>query len=301
MTLSQIDRLAAWRALSPDASMEVVDRDSPCNPHEVAAVARSVLASRATSLSEGDRLNILEQLMIAYLETANLAAAFDCYHQIAAKFPATKSVRTTRLLGLYQEAQEKYDDAFTTYKEALERDETNLPVLRRIVALLVSKGEKQQAIEQLAKYLDSFMQDAEGWLYIATLYLSECMYTQASFALEELIMLRPANHLYHLRYADVQATMGDHVLALKHYCRAVELCRDNVRGLYGIRLMVPRVSAAIKGSVKSRGSDTLNGAPSIETLGELEKLTETRLNDVYSLAKTDATIQAVIRAWLRNS
>ena len=201
---------------------------------------------------------------------------------------------------MYQEGQGKYDEAFKTYTQALERDETNPHVLRRIIALLVARNQKQEAIEQLAKYLDTFMQDAEGWSYIATLYLTENMYAQASFALEELIMLRPGNHLHHLRYADVQATMGNHVLALKHYCRAVELCRDNVRGLYGMRLMIPKVSSALKDSGKSKGGDASDGAPSPDILRELDELTEERLKNVYSSAKQDPTIQAIFKAWLRS-
>ena len=94
MTSSQISQLAAWRALSPDASMDIIGGHGVYNPHQVVIVAESVLNSKGSGISLGERLNILEQLMIAHLETDDISAAFDCYREIAAKFPAHKSVRT---------------------------------------------------------------------------------------------------------------------------------------------------------------------------------------------------------------
>ncbi|TPX36957.1 hypothetical protein SmJEL517_g00953 [Synchytrium microbalum] len=302
MTAVQISQLASFRGIGPDCPMDLqVAGNSSYDLQKIISLSREVLKKSGSSLSEGEKLNIQEQLMIALLETGNVETAFDTYNDIAAKFPAQKSLRTTRLFGMYQEATGDHDAAFKTYKSALDRDETYLPIIRRVVGLMIGRGQRPQAIEQLVKYLDSFMQDAEGWLQISSLYLAENMYAQASFALEELILLRPGNHLYHLRYADVLGTMGNNVLALKHYCRAVELSTDNVRGLYGMRITISKLIAAVKVPGKSRGSDAAEGAPSLETLLDLYKLTEERLQDVYGSSGAKATIFSILKAWFRSS
>lgn len=53
-------------------------------------------------------------------------------------------------------------------------------------------------------------------------------------------MLQPQNHIFHLKYAEILYTQENIPLALKQFCRVVELCKDHVRGLYGIKLVRPR-------------------------------------------------------------
>jgi len=50
-------------------------------------------------------------------------------------------------------------------------------------------------------------------------------------------MLQPQNHIFHLKYAEVLYSQDSVGLALKQFCRVVELCKDHVRGLYGIKLV----------------------------------------------------------------
>lgn len=55
--------------------------------------------------------------------------------------------------------------------------------------------------------------------------------------MEEVLMLQPQNHIFHLRYAEILYTQDNIQLALKQFCRVVELCKDHVRGLYGMKLV----------------------------------------------------------------
>jgi hypothetical protein len=58
--------------------------------------------------------------------------------------------------------------------------------------------------------------------------------------MEEVLMLQPQNHIFHLKYAEILYTQDNIQLALKQFCRVVELCRDHVRGLYGIKMVTLR-------------------------------------------------------------
>jgi len=53
---------------------------------------------------------------------------------------------------------------------------------------LIAKGERQGAIRELNKYLESFGTDTEGWLQLSELFLQEGDYTRAAFCFEELIL-----------------------------------------------------------------------------------------------------------------
>jgi len=48
-----------------------------------------------------------------------------------------------------------------------------------------------EAITALNKFLDSSPTDAEAWAELSDLYLSEGMYQQAMFALEEVLLITP--------------------------------------------------------------------------------------------------------------
>ncbi|KAJ2789271.1 tetratricopeptide repeat domain-containing protein, partial [Coemansia linderi] len=115
----------------------------------------------------------------------------------------------------------------------LDKDPTNVLASKRLIAILKSQGQTSLAISELVTYLDTHGNDFEAWIELSHLYLAQHMYSQAAFCLEEVILLQPANHFFHLQYAELQYTMGNLDLALKEYLRVVELSTDNVRGFYG--------------------------------------------------------------------
>lgn len=105
------------------------------------------------------------------------------------------------------------------------------------------RGKYNEAIEALTKYLDTYYDDSEGWAELCNLYLSQHLYEQAAFCCEELVILQPANHIWYLKYAEILYTVNNFPLALKHYCKVLELCTDNVRALYGLQLVREKSSS----------------------------------------------------------
>lgn len=73
-----------------------------------------------------------------------------------------------------------------------ERDANILqPVLKRRIALLKCMGRIPDAIKALTSFLDASPTDAEAWAEISDLYLGEGLYQQATFALEEVMLITP--------------------------------------------------------------------------------------------------------------
>lgn len=92
----------------------------------------------------------------------------------------------------------------------------------------------------MTKYLDTYYDDFEAWLELCEVYLNQYMYEQAAFCCEELVLLQPTNHIVYLKYAEILYTLQHYSLALKHYCKVLELCTDHVRALYGLHLVRTR-------------------------------------------------------------
>lgn len=108
-------------------------------------------------------------------------------------------------------------------------------VWKRRVALLRSLKRPTEAINQLTLLLDTFPNDTESWAELSDLYISQDMFSQASFCLEELILLQPFSHYVQAQYAEVLWILGKEACALKYWCRSVELCGDFLRGWFGVK------------------------------------------------------------------
>jgi tetratricopeptide (TPR) repeat protein len=249
------------------------------------------------------------------LDTGNLAVAKSQLKIIQSKFPATSS-RVFRLTGMVAEAEGNDDRALAIYRSALENDENSPPIRKRVIALQWASGDRTLAIESLVRYLDTYMQDFEGWMELSSMYLAEGLYQQAAFCVEELIVMRPSDHLLHIRYADIMRTLGKDELALKYYCSALEISKDQTRALYGLRLVTS--SLIEKGGVhhakgKAGGAkevallEELGDVPSLETLKALHKLAGDRLTALYdesakeasSAGKKAATeLHTIVKSWL---
>ncbi|KAG1092477.1 hypothetical protein G6F62_010947 [Rhizopus arrhizus] len=146
------------------------------------------------------------------------------------------SFRFRRLLGMRYEAQGLLDEAQEVYDSILQEDETNLLASKRQIALLKTKHKESEMVDALTKYLDTYYDDCEAWLELCEVYASKHMYEQAAFCCEEMILLQPSNHIFYLKYAEICYTMHQFPLALKHYCKVLDLCTDHVRALYGLHL-----------------------------------------------------------------
>ena len=163
------------------------------------------------------------------------------------------------------------------------------------------------AIQSLNKYLDTYYNDAEAWQELASLYLSQNLYSQAAFALEELILLAPSNTFFVLQYAEVLATMDDLPLAYKQYLRVLEMCGTEAlevdthhpnrqgpfaRALWGLKSVTSKliqrqrqtISSTQKGATgKGANKSTSIGDEKVERLEAVDAMvTDLLLNKAYA-------------------
>ncbi|CAI2180291.1 5517_t:CDS:2 [Funneliformis geosporum] len=215
------------------------------------------------------------------------------------RFPGSPRVKI--LEGMKLEADDKLDAALALYEEILQEDEANIAASKRRIAVYKAKGQDGQAIDALTRHLDTVYNDAEAWLELSALYLNYHLYQQAGFCLEELILLQPQNHFYHLKYAEVLFTSENIPVALKQFCRVLELCEDNIRALCGIKLCTSRLLNLSNISSAS----TSNSLHDMKTISDLNALAVERLSAMYSKnqhgRKTAIEIKNVVIDWLSQS
>lgn len=65
------------------------------------------------------------------------------------------------------------------------------PITKRRIALLRSLGRASDAISALIALLDFCPVDAESWAELADIYVSQGLYAQAIYSLEEVLVLSP--------------------------------------------------------------------------------------------------------------
>ena len=62
---------------------------------------------------------------------------------------------------------------------------------KRRIALLKTLNKTTEAITALNEFIDSSPTDAEAWAELADLYVTQGLYQQAIFALEEVLLITP--------------------------------------------------------------------------------------------------------------
>ncbi|RIA97295.1 TPR-like protein [Glomus cerebriforme] len=240
---------------------------------------------------------VYEQIFIAALDLGNDQLAIKCLENLDKRFP--ESPRVKILKGMKLEAEDKLDAALALYEDILKDDDANIAAIKRRIAVFKAKGQDQQAIEALTRYLDAFYSDSESWLELSALYLNFHLYQQAGFCLEELILLQPQNHFYHLKYAEILYTSDNITMSLKEFCRVVELCEDNVRALCGIKLCTSRLLNLPISAITSSSSST-NSPFDMKTISDLNALAVERLSTIYSKKRRGGSSANEITDWLNN-
>ncbi|KAG1472453.1 hypothetical protein G6F56_001531 [Rhizopus delemar] len=185
----------------------------------------------------------LQQLRMTNERLPEKIGIKHCIDQLKDRFTES-SFRFRRLLGMRYEAEGKLNEAQEVYDSILKEDETNLLASKRQIALLKANHKEKEMIQALTKYLDTYYDDCEAWLELSEAYNNRHMYEQAAFCCEEMILLQPSNHIFYLKYAEICYTMNQFPLALKHYCKVLELCEDHVRALYGLHLCATKVQGS---------------------------------------------------------
>lgn len=225
--------------------------------------------------------DVLEELFYASLRAGDVKLAERARSVISARFPAKEFPRTRRLEGLLAEARGDLETA-TAIAESLIKtsEESDVAARKRLVVLKTALGRRAEAIGLLTGYLDTFPADLEGWHMLASLYLEEGLFAQAQYAAEETVLLDPHNHLPHIRLAEILYTRGDLPTAVKYYCRALELCPDTPRALYGLK----RSTARLLGDGKRTDGEDAKWT-------ELNALANERLGVLYGKVGVNAAVE----------
>ncbi|XP_030375853.1 ER membrane protein complex subunit 2-like [Scaptodrosophila lebanonensis] len=224
-----------------------------------------------------ERHLILEQVIIAALDTARFDIATKCTKQLSAEFPG--SLRVLKFKAMRLEAMEQYDEAEKILDAIIAKDETNAAPRKRKIAILKARGRRVDAIKELNEYLKKFMSDQEAWHELCNLYLSEGEYGKAAFCMEEVLLHSPHSHLIHQRLADIRYTMGglEHIeTARTYYSQAIKLNPHNLRALYGLYLCCSFVA---------------NSRAAVSKRKEAQKLAQWALEQVAALTASNSPIK----------
>uniref|UniRef100_A0A0K8TQ66 ER membrane protein complex subunit 2 n=1 Tax=Tabanus bromius TaxID=304241 RepID=A0A0K8TQ66_TABBR len=190
-----------------------------------------------------ERHLILEQVIIAALDSNRIEVAEKCIRLLSKEFPGSMRVQKYKAMRL--EALERYDEALDVLDAIIKKDETNAAPRKRKIAILKAKGKNLEAIKDLCDYLKKFMSDQEAWHELCNLYLAEGEYAKAAFCMEEVLLHNPHSHLIHQRLAEIRYTMGgaeNIEIAKSYFAQAIKLNSNNLRALYGLYLCCNHIS-----------------------------------------------------------
>ncbi|KAK1783423.1 hypothetical protein QBC45DRAFT_388521 [Copromyces sp. CBS 386.78] len=262
------------------------------NPAKLPPSAALQLAQQAPRVLQGspsetvDQWATYENLLLSCLRTGDDEAAAKCMDQLEARFGADNE-RVMALRGLLSEAQAQgngeLEAVLKQYDAILEGNSTNIPITKRRIALLRSMGRVSDAASALVQLLDFSPTDAEAWSELSDLYFTQGLYSQAIYALEEVLLLSPNAWNIHARLGELQymaaTTSGNGggsqpkylAEALKRFARSIELCDDYLRGYYGLKLVTTSLlkEQAKQAKQTDDGEFTLPDSKTIERLDEL--------------------------------
>ncbi|KAI9800581.1 MAG: hypothetical protein M1833_003239 [Piccolia ochrophora] len=239
---------------------------------------------------------VYENLLLSCLRTRDDTCAHQCLERLTERFGESNE-RVMALKGMYEEAVAADEAALSknlrNYDSILADDPTNMPIAKRRVALLRSLSRPTDATAALVKLLEASPTDAEAWSELSDLYLSQGLYAQALFSLEEVLLMAPNAWNMHARMGEIvyisalapssggsSETDRRLVDSLRWFCRSVELCSYFLRGYYGLKLVSTRLLANTNGSEGDPPESDGLPAPSIAELQKLNQLATSRLAEI---------------------
>ncbi|ORY71993.1 uncharacterized protein BCR38DRAFT_454359 [Pseudomassariella vexata] len=278
--------------LPPATALQLAQHAPKILENSPGAVSTSALESLFSATETPELWIIYENLLLSCLRTGDEQSAHHCLGRLVNRF-GDDNERIMALIGLLKEADAE-DNAtlevvLKEYEQILENDPTNIPITKRRAALLRSLGRVSDAVTALIALLDFSPTDSEAWSELADLYFSQGLYSQAIFALEEILVLQPNAWNIHARLGEMllmaaktsQQTDASKQLseALKRFCRSVELCDDYLRGYYGLKLTTKQLLSDTKKSTKLPESGGLS-LPDAATLRKLDGLATEKLGEI---------------------
>ncbi|KAK4154583.1 hypothetical protein C8A00DRAFT_14277 [Chaetomidium leptoderma] len=254
-----------------------------------------------------------ENLILSCLRTGDDQAAHQCLKRLVARF-GTDNERVQALMGLVKEAEAnnngELEDVLKGYGEILSENDTNVPIAKRRIALLRSMGRLADAASALVQFLDFSPTDPEAWSELSDIYLSQGLYPQAIYAIEEVLVLAPnawnvcnptiprnlspmLMHLsqIHARLGELQymAATAPGVAngssqkylaeAIKRFSRSIELCDDYLRGYYGL-LLVSKKLLNDGAKATKQPEDSEFALPDTSTIERLNELATAKLSEI---------------------
>ncbi|KAH6672852.1 putative TPR repeat protein oca3 [Halenospora varia] len=230
--------------------------------------------------------------MLSCLRTGDEQSAHLCLQRLTARF-GSDNERLMAFRGLFQEATAKDDselkNVLEEYDVILAKDPSNMPVTKRRIALLKALRKIPEAITSLNALLDASPTDAEAWAELSELYLSQGMYPQAIFALEEVLLVTPNAWNIHARLGEVlyvaaSASEGGaerHLSeSMRRFCRSIELCDDYLRGYYGLKITTTRLLTTLSPNSRQSKADTGLPSPDIKNVERLNELATAKLSEI---------------------
>ncbi|GMI01845.1 hypothetical protein TrLO_g3153 [Triparma laevis f. longispina] len=214
-------------------------------PEEVMKLALPYL--QTGSLHSEEDLAILEQLIIAAIDTGNLEVAESGVTKLESRF--TDSSRVLRLRGLVYESASNYPAALELYQNLLAKNPSNLFAHKRIYA--ISKAQGVNVVPSLLSYLKENQGDVQGWYELADQYMALADWQGAAFALEECVLLDPLSSHLHTLLGECYYTLSNStspnvsknftsepliLMSRRHFSEALNLKRGSVRALMGLAL-----------------------------------------------------------------
>ncbi|KAI2623294.1 tetratricopeptide [Hypoxylon sp. NC1633] len=256
------------------------------------AISNSVFQSLLSAAETPELWTTYENLLLSCLRTGDDESAHQCLARLVNRFGQSNE-RIMALKGLLKEAGANDAAALEVilkeYDQILQDTPTNIPILKRRVALLRSIGRISDSVSALTSLLEISPTDAEAWAELADLYFSQGLYSQAIFALEEVLVLQPNAWNFHARLGEIlfvsaksSHNAGQMSQALKRFSRSIELCDDYLRGYYGLKLATKQLLSEYHDhdvSVSRTGSDGFD-VPAPAILGKLDEMATEKLAEI---------------------
>ena len=127
--------------------------DNERRSDDVIQLWEAVLEDKLSKVGN-ERHLILEQVIIAALDTARFDVAGKCIKELSLEFPG--SMRVMKFKAMRLEAMERYSEAIEVLDAIIAKDETNAAPRKRKIAILKAKGRRVECIKELNEYLKKY-------------------------------------------------------------------------------------------------------------------------------------------------
>ncbi|KAF4585461.1 Tetratricopeptide repeat domain-containing protein [Ophiocordyceps camponoti-floridani] len=239
--------------LTPDEASELARQAPEILRKNPKAFSASPLRALFSAPETAQLWTVYENLLLSCLQVGHDDSARQCLERLVTRF-GPEDERVMALQGLAQEAmasnESELQKILNGYEACLVKNDANIPIWKRKVALLRSMGRISESVAALNTLLEFDSTDAEAWAELADMHVTLGLYPQAIYALEEVLVLMPYAWNIHARLGEVSLMAADatsdgqqkHLAeAVKRFCRSIELCDDYLRAYYGLKLVTDRI------------------------------------------------------------